>query len=105
MSSCALPSLLQHYTIGPKSKRPGARPGRSVIDDRPRLFRRLVLLFREPLVHLRIDARAVLLHLGYPERMDPRILILVFDLVAAQFHAERHRLLLHALFAAARAPA
>jgi hypothetical protein len=37
--------------------------------------------------------------------MNPRVLILVFDLVAALLHAERHGLLLLAFLATTRAPA
>ena len=80
-----------------KSKRPGDEPGRFVVTGGARLFRRLVLLLREPLEHLRIDAGAVLLHLRHPQRMDTRILILVFDLVAALLDAQRYRLLLVAV--------
>src|SRR5499427_1442868 len=58
--------------------------------------------FRKKLLHPRRNA--IPSHLVEPERVDARILVLVFDLVAALLDVERHRALLAGLDAEERAP-
>src|SRR5215467_5116779 len=64
-------------------------------------LRRRAPAMRKELLHARRDA--VLVHLREPHRMDARILVLVFDLVAAFLDIGRHRALLAGLDAEERA--